>query len=129
MVRLLRIFGRACLGAIFVSSGVDLFNDPAGRAKRAAEAIPVVPETPLLGRIHGAVMLGAGSALSVGVLPALSAGVLAGTLVPNTYVGHAFWKVPDAAQRKPQLIHFLKNLAIAGGLLTVIADERGRKQG
>jgi putative oxidoreductase len=37
-------------------------------------------------------------------------------LVPVTLVFHNFWAVP-AAQQQDQMINFLKNVAIIGGLL------------
>jgi uncharacterized membrane protein YphA (DoxX/SURF4 family) len=43
--------------------------------------------------------------------------VLAASLVPTTLAGHAFWTVDDPEQRKQQLAHFAKNLAILGGLI------------
>ena len=42
--------------------------------------------------------------------------VIALWLVPVTLVFHNFWGVP-AAQQQEQMINFLKNLAIIGGLL------------
>jgi putative oxidoreductase len=36
-----------------------------------------------------------------------------------TLAAHRFWEIPDAAQMMDQRIHFLKNLAIIGGLLFV----------
>lgn len=129
MERVLRILGRLCLAAIFVNSGVDLIQNPEGRSKRAAESIPAVPETPVLGQVHGGTMAVAGTTLGLGILPALSAAVLAGTLVLNTYVGHPFWNEEDPQARRGQIVHFLKNLGLMGGLLTVIAEDRLRKRG
>ena len=41
-------------------------------------------------------------------------------MIPTTLIFHNFWAV-DAAQAQAQTIHFMKNLAIMGGLLYVIA--------
>ena len=128
MLSLLRFLARASLSAIFINSGVDLLRNPEARAKKAAQELPLLPETPLLGQIHGAVMTGAGATLVLGIAPALSAAVLVAAMIPNTYVGHPFWKEQDPAARRQQAVHFRKNLAIIGGLLFVIAEERARSR-
>ena len=73
-------------------------------------------------------MLTAGTTLALGILPAASAGVLALTLLPNTYVGHPFWKEEEPGARRGQKIHFLKNVGLLGGLLAVILEELSRKR-
>ncbi len=45
--------------------------------------------------------------------------------VPATFIFHAYWGVP-ADQVMNQQIHFMKNLAIVGGLLSVFAHGAGR---
>ena len=45
--------------------------------------------------------------------------------LPATFIFHAYWGVP-ADQALNQQIHFVKNLAIVGGLLAVIANGAGR---
>ena len=129
MSRLLRLVARASLSPIFITSGVDLMQNPEGRTKRAADALPGMPELPIIGRIHGAAMLTAGTTMALGILPALSAGVLAASLIPNTYVGHPFWKEEDPAARRGQQIQFLKNVGLFGGLIALILEEQARKQG
>ena len=52
--------------------------------------------------------------------------VLAGTLIPTTAAGHAFWNNDDPAARNNNQIHFLKNLGLLGGLLLAAADTEGR---
>src|SRR5438270_604603 len=96
---------------------------PAGRAGKAAEELPGVPEPELLARAQGVTMAVFGATLGVGLLPGISAAVLDATLIPVTYVGHPFWEEDDPAKRKGQETHFMKNLAMFGGLLFVAADE------
>jgi uncharacterized membrane protein YphA (DoxX/SURF4 family) len=126
MSLLLRVVSRVSLAAIFIDSGIDLLQHPEGRTKRAAEALPGMPELPIIGQIHGGTMLVAGTTLGLGILTGPSAFVLALTLLPNTYVGHPFWKEEDPQARKGQRIHFLKNVGLFGGLLAVLVEERVR---
>jgi len=60
-----------------------------------------------------------GLALVFGVFPRLAALALFAFLIPATLVGHAFWLAKDASVFAGQLINFLKNLAIMGGLLFI----------
>jgi putative oxidoreductase len=123
VARLLRTLGRVTLSAIFIQSGVDQYRHPAGRAKKAAQELPSLPEPELVARGLGVTMAVAGATLALGILPGLSATVLAVSLVPVTYVGHPFWIEEDAAARRSQRVHFMKNVAMLGGLLFVAADE------
>ncbi|MBI4292228.1 MAG: DoxX family protein [Betaproteobacteria bacterium] len=45
--------------------------------------------------------------------------------IPATFIFHAYWSVP-ADQVLNQQIHFMKNLAVLGGLLSVLAHGAGR---
>jgi len=121
------------LASIFVAQGLQNFENPERVAALAEplvqplrERIPAVPaETEHAVRINGAVQAAAGTMLGLGVLPRLAALVIAGSLVPTTLAGHRFWEVQDPQERGMQRIHFLKNLAMMGGLLLAIVDTNG----
>ncbi len=121
------------IGAPFVILGAEAFQEPGGRADKAATIGPKLarplhlPEDPAtLVRINGGVQVAAGALLSVGRLPRLAALALAGSLVPTTLAGHPFWKEQDPQRRKEQLTHFGKNLSMLGGLLFITGSEDGR---
>ncbi len=80
----------------------------------------------MLANAHGMTMMAAGSTLALGILPKLSARILALTLITNNYIGHPFWKAQKPEDRRPQLVHFLKNAGSFGGLLYVSADKRSQ---
>jgi putative oxidoreductase len=123
MRTLIRTAGRFLLAGIFVYSGYGMFKNAETFAKRASAALPV-PEDPMIPKVHGAIMMGAGSTFALGILPKMSARILALTLIPNTIVGHAFWKAEKPEERRAQMIHFLKNVGLFGGLLYASADKR-----
>ncbi|MBE6477194.1 MAG: DoxX family protein [Propionibacteriaceae bacterium] len=83
-------------------------------------------------RVNGWTMVGAGSALALGVLPRLASGVLAAQLVPTTLAGHPFWSAP-AEKKASTRSSFITNVALAGGLLGVALGpqkgKRARKKG
>ncbi len=124
MGMLTRTAARALLSGIFIYSGYGMFNNAERYAKLASEALPMIPDEPKLAKAQGATMLVAGSTLALGILPKLSARLLALTMIANTYVGHPFWKATKPEDRRPQLVHFLKNLGLFGGLLYISADRR-----
>ena len=130
----LRAVARPMLAGIFVIQGYDTMRHPERVAPRAepvvrplARLVPGVPDkTEDAVRLNGAVQFTAGSLLALGLWPRLSALAMAVTLVPTTVAGHRFWEVEDERERAQQRIHFLKNLAIFGGLLIAAADTAGR---
>jgi putative oxidoreductase len=130
----LRAVARPMLASIFVIQGFDTMLHPERVAPRAdpvvqplTELAPgVLDSTEDAVRLNGAVQFAAGSLLALDIFPRLSALAIAATLVPTTAAGHRFWEVEDEKERAQQRIHFLKNLAILGGLLIAAADTGGR---
>ena len=116
---------------MFIVGGLDSVRH-GGKKAPAAEAVtePVTRATGLdaeqLVRINGAVQLGAGAALALGILPRPAAALLAVSLVPTTLAGHRFWEHDDTKQRAAQRIHFLKNVAMLGGLVLAATSTGGR---
>ncbi|MBZ5734295.1 DoxX family membrane protein [Nocardioides sp. TRM66260-LWL] len=93
-------------------------------ARQAVPALPSDPET--LVRLNAAVQLLAAAALATGRSPRLSAAVLAGSLVPTTVAGHAFWAEETVEGKRAQRLQFVKNLSVVGGLLIAAGDTDGR---
>jgi putative oxidoreductase len=125
---LTRTAARSLLAGIFVYSGYGMITNAERYAKQAAKALPMLPEEPMLAKVQGATMVAAGSTLALGIMPKLSARILGLTLLINTYVGHPFWRAEKPEDRRPQLIHFLKNAGLLGGLLYISAQKRPKPQ-
>lgn len=66
-----------------------------------------------------------GAMLALGWKTRWGAAALAPFTLVSMFIFHAYWSVP-ADQVLNQQIHFMKNLAIAGGLLFVFAHGAGR---
>ncbi|HEV2656708.1 MAG TPA: DoxX family protein [Ktedonobacteraceae bacterium] len=116
----LKSLSHVSLGAIFVINGWGAFADPGKRVDMVASAgIPRAKEATIL---NAATMVVAGTTLAAGVLPRVSAALLIGSMIPTTYVGHAFWNEETPAGRANQQTQFLKNLAVIGGLLRVLLE-------
>jgi|SRR5579884_2765200 len=123
MLTLLRRLGQALLAAMFIKGGFEAARNPGGRVAKAAAL--GLPDPALVVRANGAAMVVGGVALALNVLPKLAAAGLVASLIPTTIAGHPFWREEQPAARNGQLIQFLKNTGLLGGLVLVLA-ERGR---
>ncbi|TWP33908.1 DoxX family protein [Leekyejoonella antrihumi] len=128
-MKMVRVVSRLLTGSAFAVLGFDALQTPGGRVDQAASTlgvlrnvVPLPENDELLVRANGAAQTAAGVALALGRFPRLSALTLAGSLIPTTYAGHAFWKIDDPAQSKAQRVQFLKNAAMLGGLLLLSID-------
>lgn len=131
-MRLIRRVAHLLLAWIFIQGGLDALRKPEGRAEIAGQVLdkirevaPVsLPDDIVLVRANAGVQATAGTGLAIGVFPRTSASVLVASLIPTTIGGHPFWTIEDPAQRRQQRTHFLKNLAMLGGLLLAAAEAR-----
>jgi putative oxidoreductase len=117
------LLARVVLSSIFLFSGFGKVTDWSGTAEHmAGEGMVAVPLL-LAGAI--AVELGAGTALLTGCWTRAAALALIVFLIPTTVIFHDFWAFEGMA-RQNQMFHFLKNVALIGGLLKFAADGAGR---
>ena len=109
--------GRILLATIFLLSGLTKFTDWNGTASyMSAHGIPLIP---LLLPIAALVEIAGGLAILVGVRTRAAALVLFLYLIPTTLVFHNFWSY-GGLEYVNQMQHFLKNLAIMGGLAMLV---------
>lgn len=118
---MVKTLGHMMLGSMFISGGAGAFSNPDARAAKVANA--GIPEPRQATILNGAVMTVAGGALAAGIMPKLAAISLIGALLPTTFVGHPFWDEEEGGPRVNQQIHFLKNVAMLGGLLLVLVEK------
>jgi putative oxidoreductase len=112
------LVGRVLLAAIFVMSGLGKVAAPAATlAYMKAAGLPFAP----LGLAGAALIeLGGGLALILGYRTRLAATILAVFALITALIFHS------ALADQNQMIHFFKNLAMAGGLLQIAAFGGGR---
>jgi uncharacterized membrane protein YphA (DoxX/SURF4 family) len=130
MLAPLRPAARVLTGSTYVLLGLDAFRAPGVRVEQAGPLLaamrkwaPLPEDDELVVRGNAAVQVAAGTLLALGIAPRLSALALAGSLIPTTLAGHAYWTIEDPAARKMQRIQFHKNMAMIGGLLFAALDE------
>ena len=114
----LPLVGRILLATIFVLSGLGKLGAPAAtQGYIAAMGMPA----PLLAYLGAVAMeLGGGLLLLVGYRTKLVAAALALFCIVTAFIFH------HALADQNQMIHFLKNFAMAGGLLQLVAYGAGR---
>jgi putative oxidoreductase len=110
--------GRILLAAIFVLSGLSKVAAPAGTIGYIASAGLPLPQVGLA--IAVIVELGGGLALVAGFRARFVAAVLALFSLATALAFH------NHLADQNQFIHFFKNVAMAGGLLQVVAFGAGR---
>jgi putative oxidoreductase len=115
--------GRILLGLIFVLSGFGKIAGFEGTAGYIASKGLPLPQ--LLAALTIVVELGGGLALMAGLFTRQAAIGLAAFSLLTALVFHNFWAAPEA-QHMAQQINFMKNLAIAGGMLVLAAFGPGR---
>ncbi|WP_132992726.1 DoxX family protein [Gordonia zhaorongruii] len=128
---LLGFAGRALTGIPFVVLGYDAATSPGMRVDIAApllddvrSVVPIPTDNDTVVRANGAVQAAGGALIAVGIAPRIAAGAVLASLVPTTLAGHAFWNHEDEGMRKQQQVQFIKNAALAGGLVSIIAAGR-----
>lgn len=117
------LIGRILIAAIFVMSGFAKLTDPAGAAGYMNHV--GIPNADVLVYVAGVAELLGGLALAFGFLTRLAAAGLILLLIPTTLLFHNFWAL-EGAEAKTQMVNFMKNLAIMGGLAMVFAFGPGR---
>ena len=114
--------GRLLLASLFILSGfTKLIDWQATAAYMASKDLPLIP---VLLPIAAIVEIAGGVALLAGAYSRIAAFALFLYLIPTSLIFHNFWAVP-AAQSQNQMIHFMKNVSMLGGLLYVIVYGSG----
>lgn len=114
--------GRILLALMFVISGWGKINNFSGTAGYMASMGMPFPELLLPGAI--AIELGCGLMLMAGWKTRFAALAIFLFIIPSTLIFHNFWAA-DSAQAQNQMIHFMKNVTIMGGMLYVMAFGAG----
>jgi putative oxidoreductase len=121
--RWLTLLGRILLSLIFILSGLGKIGDWSGTAgSMAAKGMVAVPFFLTMAILFE---LGGGLTVLLGFKARLGAWALVFYLIPVSLIFHNFWAFTGAEQRM-QVINFLKNHAIMGGLLLVALRGAGK---
>lgn len=119
----LTLLGRILLSVIFILSGIGKIGDWAGTASSmTAHGMRAVP---IFLTMAIGLEIGGGLSVLLGFKARWGALALLCFLIPTTVIFHNFW-VFRGAEQHMQMINFLKNLAIMGGLLLLVLRGAGK---
>jgi putative oxidoreductase len=113
----LPLIGRILLAAIFIMSGLGKLADPAGTLGYIASIGLPLPGVALAGAI--AVEVGGGLLIAIGLYSRITALAMAVFSIATALLFH------HALGDQNQMIHFMKNISIAGGFLQIAAFGAG----
>jgi uncharacterized membrane protein YphA (DoxX/SURF4 family) len=111
--------GRILLGGYFIFSGINHFMKiqmMSGYAQSKGAPLPKLSVG-----FTGLLLLIGGVSVVFDVYPVLGLVSLILFLIPVTLVMHAFWKVQDAQAKMGEMINFMKNIALLGAVLILLA--------
>ncbi|MGH9404110.1 MAG: DoxX family membrane protein [Terriglobia bacterium] len=113
------LIGRIIFGGFFIMAGFNHFaelDSMSGYVK--AKGVPA-PKLAMGG--SGALLILGGLSLLLGFDPVIGIILLIIFFLGVTPVMHAFWKVDDPMARMAERVNFMKNLALVGALLMLLA--------
>ena len=117
---------RVLVATIFLLNAAGVVDQSVAARELAEHGAP--PNlVPFLMGVGRSVELIGGLALVLGIFPRIAALGLMGFLVPATLTAHAFWAADGPQAFMGQLVNFLKNIAMMGGLF--LARLGGRVEG
>lgn len=145
MQQIVGFLGRLCFSVIFIISGIfkilhwdateqslvnqmlDFLSKSYDQGWAKALFDHVLPLAPTLLVIATIVEIAGGLLILLGIQVRLGALILTLFLIPTTFLFHNFWGL-EGKEQQMQMVHFMKNLAIFGGGLTLLAFGKGAKK-
>jgi putative oxidoreductase len=120
----LNLVGRILLALIFFASAQGAISDWKGTASYMETHGMILVPLSLAGAI--ALELVGSLSIATGVKARYGALLLIIFIIPASLIFHAFWKLSDDPNTaRIEMINFMKNVAIGGGLATIIARGSG----
>ncbi|MGD1043732.1 MAG: DoxX family protein [Bacteroidota bacterium] len=111
--------GRILFGGYFTFSGFNHFkmlDMMSGYAKSKGVPLPKLSVA-----FSGVLLIVGGLSVLFDIMPGFGLIALALFLVPVTFVMHAFWKIQDPTAKMSEMINFMKNFALLGAVLILLA--------
>jgi putative oxidoreductase len=115
------LLGRLIFGGFFLYSGLHHFQEKKVLAQYAAAKNVPLPDIAVTA--SGAMLMLGGASILLGVKPKIGALAIAGFLAGVSPMIHDFWRTEDSQQRQNEMAHFMKNIAMLGGVMALMAME------
>ncbi len=119
---IIMLIGRVCFAAIFIMAGYQkILNFAPTTATMVQEGIPFVNILLIVSII---MEFGGGVLILFGWFARFGGLLIFAFIIPVTYYFHDFWTLEPALVVN-QMAHFMKNLAMVGGALFIVANGAG----
>lgn len=115
------LIGRIIFGGFFLYNGINHFRQAETMAKYT-ESKGVPASKPAVIASGVALTIG-GTSILLGVKPKIGAAAILAFLASVSPVMHDFWRQESPEQRMNEMIHFSKNMALAGAALALMGVE------
>jgi putative oxidoreductase len=112
------VAARVLVALVFFANGFGIIPQGLSATELADHGAPAAL-VPLLMFVARTIEIVGGFGLMLGVYPRIAAIAEIAFLVPATLVAHEFWLAVGTPAFAPQLLQFLKNAAMTGGLLLI----------
>jgi len=113
------LIGRILFGGFFIMNGVNHFLQMKNMAAYSkSKGIPL-PQAAVLAT--GALLVLGGLGIVLGMYIRFAVACLVLFLIPTTFMMHQYWKIQDPMARMGDQIHFMKNMALLGAALMLLA--------
>lgn len=113
------IVGRMLYGGFFVFNGINHFLKLGFLAGYAGTKGVPVPQAAVV--VTGAMLVLGGLSILLGARPRIGVALIVLFLLPTSFIMHDFWSLEDPMQKAAQQVNFMKNLALAGAALMMLA--------
>lgn len=114
------LIGRIMFGGYFAMMGFNHFKN--GKMLIGYAASKNVPMPSLAVYFSGLLILLGGIGIISNVYPVVSLALIIIFLLPVSFMIHSFWKNSDPMAKMADMTHFLKNMALIGAALMLIAS-------
>jgi putative oxidoreductase len=111
---------RILIALVFLANGFGIIPQTVPAKELVEHGAPAALVPPLMMAARTIEIVG-GFGLIFGLYPQIAAIVVIAFLIPATLTAHDFWHALGAPAFAPQLLQFLKNTAMTGGLLLIAA--------
>jgi putative oxidoreductase len=111
---------RVLIALVFLANGFGIIPQTQPAKELAEHGAPAALVPPLMLAARTIEIVG-GFGLMFGIYPQIAAIAVIAFLVPATVTAHDFWHAVGTPAFAPQLLQFLKNTAMTGGLLLIAA--------
>jgi len=113
------LIGRIIFGGYFVMMGMNHFMKNAMMTQYAASK--GVPSARFAVYITGLLLLFGGLGMLLGAYTQWAVLLIALFFIPVSFKMHNFWAISDPQAKMPEMVNFMKNMALMGAALMMLA--------